>query len=516
MKFVTDYLELNCEKNAKTIAVIEEDEKITYQDLLKTSKVIATNLISQISINEPIMVYMDKGIKTLETFFGILFAGGCYSLVNLEFPKSRINQIINVLESKIVITNEENYQQCKEIFEDCKILLVDDLLVGKIDNERLDAIKEQKIDLDPVYINFTSGSTGVPKGVVVGHRSIIDFINVFTNEFNINEKDIIANQAPFDFDVSVKDIYSAIFVGATLVIVPKKYFSMPTNLLDYIVANNITTMIWAVSALCLITTFHGLEYKVPKTVNKIIFSGEVMPLKHLKMWMDKLPDATFINVYGPTEITCNCTYHIIDRQKTYDEYIPIGKPFKNERVFLLNVETNELISPRGGGTTTGEICVSGSCLALGYYNFPSQTATSFIQNPLNNKYHELIYRTGDLGKYDEDGNLVFLGRKDFQIKYMGHRIELEEIDREISKIKNIKRTVTIFYEKKSRLYNFYIGDVTKEDIINELKLKVPPYMIPTNFVKLEEFKLNKNGKIDRKYLLEMIEGGKNARTYSKV
>ena len=506
MKLVVDFLE-NAKKNyGKRIAVVEESDKITYDELFLKAKIIASNIYQNIEINEPVIIFMDKGIKALEAFFGVLYAGGCYSLVNPEFPKARIEQIEDTLKSRVIITDKDNREKCDNTFEDMTVLDIDEILLGEVKEDKLKEIYDKKIDTDPVYINFTSGSTGVPKGVVVGNRSIIDFITVFTEEFNINSDDIIANQAPFDFDVSVKDIYSALYKGAQLVIVPKKFFSRPTELLDYLGDNKVTTMIWAVSALCLITTFHGLDYRVPNTVKKVIFSGEVMPLKHLKMWMEKLPEAEFINVYGPTEITCNCTFHVIDRKRNYEEYIPIGKPFKNERVMLLD-ENRKEIKTSG---VTGEICVGGSCLALGYYNNKSETNNAFIQNPNNDKYHDLIYKTGDLGMYDKEGDLIFKGRKDFQIKYMGHRIELEEIDREIAKIEGIKRVVTIFYEKKQRLYTFYIGDIKKEDIIKELKLRVPVYMIHSNYIVIDEFKLNKNGKIDRKYLQELIEGDKGA------
>lgn len=286
-----------------------------------------------------------------------------------------------------------------------------------------------------------------------------------------------------------------------MLIVPKKLFSSPANLLDYLVINNATTLIWAVSALCLITTFHGLDYKVPTTVNKIIYSGEVMPLKHLKIWMDKLPNVRVINVYGPTEITCNCTYHEVDRSRTYVENIPIGKSFPNEKVFLLDEENKLVNTPN----IPGEICVSGTCLSLGYYNNKEVTDKVFMQNPLNNKYIEPIYKTGDLAMYDENMDLIFKGRKDFQIKYMGHRIELEEIDTEVLKLDGVKRCLTLFDEKKSKLWCFYVGEVTKEDIISFLKVNVPEYMVPTKYVKLEEFTLTKNGKIDRNVLKEMIK-----------
>lgn len=359
MKQVLEYLEKN-DKN-KT-AVICENESITYGELISKSKLVGSNLINKVKINEPVIVFMDKGITTLEVFFGILYSGGCYSLVNPEFPQNRIKSILNTLEAKCVITNIENYEKAKEVFNEINIIKCEDLVSGSILESELENIRRSKLDIDPVYINFTSGSTGVPKGVVVSNRSIIDFIDVFTNLFDIKESDIIANQAPFDFDVSVKDIYSALCKGSTLLIVPKKLFSSPANLLDYLVINNATTLIWAVSALCLITTFHGLDYKVPTSVNKIIYSGEVMPLKHLKIWMDKLPDVRVINVYGPTEITCNCTYHEVDRSRTYVENIPIGKSFPNEKVFLLDEENKLVNTPN----IPGEICVSGTCLSLGY------------------------------------------------------------------------------------------------------------------------------------------------------
>lgn len=498
MKQVLEYLEKN-DKN-KT-AVICENESITYGELISKSKLVGSNLINRVKINEPVIVFMDKGIPTLEVFFGILYSGGCYSLVNPEFPQNRNKSILNTLEAKCVITNIENYEKAKEVFNEINIIKCEDLVSGSILESELENIRRSKLDIDPVYINFTSGSTGVPKGVVVSNRSIIDFIDVFTNLFDIKESDIIANQAPFDFDVSVKDIYSALCKGSTLLIVPKKLFSSPANLLDYLVINNATTLIWAVSALCLITTFHGLDYKVPTTVNKIIYSGEVMPLKHLKIWMDKLPDVRVINVYGPTEITCNCTYHEVDRSRTYVENIPIGKSFPNEKVFLLDEENKLVNTPN----IPGEICVSGTCLSLGYYNNKEVTDKAFMQNPLNNKYIEPIYKTGDLAMYDENMDLVFKGRKDFQIKYMGHRIELEEIDTEVLKLDGVKRCLTLFDEKKSKLWCFYVGEVTKEDIISFLKVNVPEYMVPTKYVKLEEFTLTKNGKIDRNVLKEMIK-----------
>ncbi len=499
MRSVLEYLEKTAEKNSKKIAVIEENKKCTYLELLEKSKRVGSSLLNYISPREPVAIVMEKGINALYTFFGTVYAGGFYCLLNPELPSSRLEKIIEKLEAKIIVTDENNIEIAHQIAKNQTILKIEEIQNTNINEEKLDKIRARTLDVDPLYANFTSGSTGTPKGVVVGHKSVIDFIDIFTQKFNICKDDIVGNQAPFDFDVSVKDIYSCLKTGATLVVIPKKMFSRPANLLDYICENNVTTLIWAVSALCLITTFHGLDYKVPQKVNKILFSGEVMPIKHIREWIKYLPNATYVNLYGPTEITCNCTYHVVDKNLEYEKQIPAGKTFENEQVFLLD-EENKLVTEK---EKIGEICVKGTALALGYYKDKEQTQNRFVQNPLNDRYIDMIYKTGDIGYFGEDENLYFCGRKDFQIKHMGHRIELEEIERAMEKINGIERACCIYKEEKSKIYGFYIGNVLKSELHDKLKEELPIYMIPNVLTQVEEFPMNKNGKIDRKQLKEL-------------
>ena len=367
-----------------------------------------------------------------------------------------------------------------------------------VDGQLLARVRSRMIDVDPLYINFTSGSVGLPKAVIVSHRSVIDFIDTFTSVFPFQSADIFGNQAPFDFDVSVKDIYSSAKVGGTLVIIPKECFSHPAELVNWICESRITVMIWAVSALCLVSLFHGLDYRVPDSVRMILFSGEVMPWKQLLIWMEHLPHVQFVNLYGPTEITCNCTYHVIDKSIDYSRGIPIGRPFPNERVFLLDQAGQEITEPG----LTGEICVAGTALALGYYGNPQQTDLVFVQNPCNSRYPQRIYKTGDLGKLLENGELVFCGRKDLQIKYMGHRIELEEIERNIASVTGVERCCCMFPPEKQKLVCFYYGSTELSDLRSAISLRLPKYMVPRKLIRVEDFPMNKNGKIDRKQLLE--------------
>ena len=329
---------------------------------------------------------MDESVQTdplLEKAERI-FPDGDFYLTKEE--SAMVEQVQQVLQSEYIVTDREHRELAAQILDEDRVLLVEDLADTEVNDILLTGRREKSIDTAPLYANFTSGSTGQPKGVVVSHRSVLDFIDIFTELFGITSEDRIGNQAPFDFDVSVKDIYSSLKMGATLVIVPKQLFSQPAPLLDYLCDNKVTVMIWAVSALCLISIFHGLDYRTPESVRKVLFSGEVMPPKHLKAWMEHLPevmpvshlniwrehlpDALFVNLYGPTEITCNCTYHRIDRNRDYSEGVPVGCAFPNEHVFLLD-DNNQEVTKSG---IAGEICVRGTALALGYYRMPEQTA----------------------------------------------------------------------------------------------------------------------------------------------
>lgn len=501
MKNVLEYMEHHVLCRPDKIAVIDKTSSNSYRELEHTCKTVGTALSRHIKVGQPVAVLMEKGIPALCAFWGAIYAGGYYVLLNPELPVFRLKQIQKVLQAEYVIVDSQHAKLTAELFPARAILMMDDLQKESIDLERLRFVRSRMIDTDPLYVNFTSGSTGVPKGVVVSHRSVINFIDVFTDTFQFSSTDIFGNQAPFDFDVSVKDIYTSAKVGGTLAIIPKPFFSRPKALLDWICEIHITVMIWSVSALCLISVFHGLDYLIPTSVRKILFSGEIMPEKHLRAWLKHLPDAQFVNLYGPTEITCNCTYHVIDRNGDYSHGIPIGRPFPNEQVFLLDANAQEVTT----SGVVGEICVRGTALALGYFRNPQQTEVAFVQNPLNTSYPERIYKTGDLGKYLDNGELLFCGRKDFQIKYMGHRIELEEIERAVAKIPGVDQCCCVFDAKKERLYGFYTGSPKQPSLRSQLAESLPVYMVPRTLYQIKKFPLNKNGKIDRKRLLDRKE-----------
>lgn len=493
------FLEESARTHPHKAAFCDEEARLTYRQLLDMSRRIGSCLGKKTGPRRPIPVLAKKNVYAVAAFMGILSAGCFYVYLDSSQPAARLNRILDTLGADIMIGDSESLKGAAPLSFSGEILDLEylkSLTDQDTDSALLDSIRSQAADTDPLYGIFTSGSTGVPKGVVVCHRSVIDFIGHFTELFHITDRDIMGNQAPFDFDVSVKDIYSTLQTGATMEIIPKKLFSIPTALLDYLCDKKITTAIWAVSALCMITTLKGFSYRTPDHLDKVLFSGEVMPVKHLNIWRANLPHALFVNLYGPTEITCNCTYYVVDREFEPGSNIPMGIPFPNKRVFLLD-ENNRLIMKPG---TKGEVCVAGSALALGYYRDPEKTAAAFVQNPLNPEYPETIYRTGDLAFYGEDGLLYFSCRKDFQIKHMGHRIELGEIEAALETVEGVDRAVCIFLEEKNKIAAFYEGTAGKRDIAMGLEPILPRYMFPSLYRNLTALPLTKNGKADRQAL----------------
>lgn len=498
---VLDFLKNSYKNYPDKPACIDDDGSITYKELYELSCNVASNLHGLISTGTPVPVVMKKSCTALTILWGIIKAGGCYCVIDSNQPKVRIESILNTLSAKFVIAGADSLKKLSDISLD--IISPEELISNVKSNEDTSSstvANSEIIDTDPLYVMFTSGSTGVPKGVLVNHRSVVDFITEFTELFGFNKNDVIGNQAPWDFDVSVKDIFSAARVGATLRLIPKKYFSLPVDLVNLLDRDKVTTLTWAVSALVILSSRGALDKLAPRYINKVLFSGEVMPVNQYNIWRKLYPNALFVNVYGPTEITCNCTYHIVEGLYSEDSVIPAGKAFKNERVFLLD-DNDNLVSP-DKKNELGEICVTGTCVTMGYYNNPEETNKRFVQNPLNKLYNETIYRTGDLAYYNENNDLVYASRKDFQIKHMGHRIELTEIERCINSNDSVHMSCLLFQDEK--IIAFVEGDITEKELVSMMRKVLPVFMIPQEFHFIDSMPFNNNGKIDRKALAAML------------
>lgn len=489
---VLEYLERTAPRVPDKLAYANENMGLTFSEVYRDARAIGSFLSRRGHYREPAVVFMQKHPKMVVSFYGVIYSGCYYVPIDEEMPKHRIELIFQNLNPKAIICDDVTKEMVKEFHYQGEIYLYEEMTAEPADDEKLAEIRRNALDVDPIYIVFTSGSTGVPKGVVACHRSVIDYIDNLADVLEFDENSIFGNQTPLYFDACLKELYSTMKFGGTTYLIPKNLFMFPVKLVEFLNEYKINTVCWVVSALTMISAFKAFDKVKPQYLHTIAFGSEVFPIKQFNIWREALPDAKFVNLYGPTEGTGMCCYYKVEREFALDETIPIGQPFHNTEILLLD-ENNKPAKPG----EPGEICIRGTSVTLGYYHNPEKTRESFVQNPLNDAYPEIIYRTGDLAKYNERGELCFLSRKDYQIKHMGHRIELGEIEVVVNMKDGIKSACCIFDDDKKKIVLYYVGEVSPADMVRYLKEKLPRYMIPNSMEVLETMPLTPNGKINR-------------------
>lgn len=496
---VLDYMENSIKRVPEKTAFSNGTEGLTFREVYDQSNAIGTFLYNKGIYKEPVVVFMNKHPKTITAFFGVIRGGNYYVPIDAEMPRSRIDLILDNLRARMIICDKDTLENAQTFHFTGEIVVYDEIIKTPVDEQALQEIYDKAIDTDPIYVVFTSGSTGVPKGVVACHRSVLDYIEQLSEVLEFDEDTIFGNQTPLYFDACLKELYPTLKYGATTYLIPKELFMMPVKLVEFMNEYKINTICWVVSALTMISAFNTFKTVVPQTLRTIAFGSEVFPIKQFRRWKEVLPKAKFTNLYGPTEGTGMCCYYKVNREFELNEAIPIGRPFKNTEILLLTEENKQAQTGE-----VGEICIRGTSVTLGYYRNPEKTSQSFVQNPLNDLYPEIIYRTGDLGKINQYGELIFVSRKDYQIKHMGHRIELGEIEANVNMIEQIKCSGAVYDNEKGKIVLYYLGDIQGKELTELLKDKLPRYMLPNKIVQLQNMPFTANGKIDRVTLKNML------------
>lgn len=510
---ILEYFENGSAKyHRERCAIIDQDRSYSFAQVEKYAKRCASSIIKKADkVKHPIAVYLPKSAEVILADLGIVYSGNIYTNLDVKSPTQRIQNILNNIKPALVITSKTLSSSVEAMgVEANRILLIEAIFSDSVeyDNKELRTRLDTIIDTDPLCIINTSGSTGTPKGVVLNHRSTIDFMDWVFDHFDFDHNTRIGSLSPFYFDIYTLELNLCLAKGATIIIIPEPAAVFPAKLMQYLSDQAISFIFWVPSIMATISAQNLLDKFDLTRLAKIFFAGEVFPMKHLNCWRKALPKATFVNLYGPIEITVDCTYYVLDREFRDDEVLPIGFPCKNSDVLILN-EHNAVC--RSG--EHGELCVRGSSLAMGYWNDPEKTAKAFVQNPLNPYYPELIYRTGDMVYRNDNNEIVFVGRKDFQIKHMGYRIDLSEIEHQTLCIEGIanacvvynkaRKEITLFYEIKEK-------QIDSAAIRKQLSNIFPKYMLPTVLHQMPELPRNPNGKIDRNGLVIEMEKTQDA------
>jgi len=446
--------------------------------------------------------------KTPEGFALMLAAlkiGAAYVNLDDQNPPQRLERILKTCLPRLIVSDHvlppEIARCCEDIAVPLALLPEDDALDGFPADHLADV--NEVMGTDPAYLMFTSGSTGVPKGVVISHASVLNLIQWARDEFGIAADDVLTNVNPIYFDNSVFDFYASLFSGAALAPLPKEVVTVPADLVDRVAELGCTVWFSVPSLLIYLMTMRQINPEIWPVMRCIVFGGEGYPKRELKRLFDIFhPRVRLINVYGPTECTCICSAYTLGNADFADLHglPPLGRLAPNFDFLLLSEDRQAVM--RGD---VGELCLLGPQLGMGYYNDPERTAENFVTNPLCGLFAERMYRTGDLVRRDEHGLLWFVGRRDNQIKHLGYRIELEEIEAALNALPHVTQAAAVYQrirEQHGRIVAFVTssGPISESSVRDSLKDRLPDYMIPAIVELLPDLPKNANGKVDRKAL----------------
>lgn len=493
----------------KTAIIFFDGSSISFENLDKFSNQIVNYLreIKDVSKYDVVAIQNNKTKFGFATMLACLKLGAIYTNFDYTNPTDRICKIFTTANPKLVMADEYN---------DTIASLCGEMTIPYIDKDKVQDDIEMQSDKcpieylraidgnNPAYIMFTSGSTGIPKGVVISHKSIYNFIKWGKCTYDITDDDVMSNVNPIYFDNSVFDFYCSIFNGVTMIAVPKNVVDKPAVMLDLLEQNGCTFWFSVPSMLIYLKNMKLMTKDRLRNIRVFSFGGEAYPKELLRKLYETYCDhAQFYNVYGPTEGTCICSAYLITEDDIKAEGLaPLGHIAPNFGWYVIDEEGNK--------SERGELCISGEQLALGYYNDEERTNKSFVRCPFISTFYEKMYKTGDLVEI-RDEKLYFIGRVDNQIKHMGYRIELEEIENALIRIANVKQCAVVHTVSKnqfSRLIAYVATDnenAEEKAFKIELRKYVPEYMVPNEFVFVKELLKNANGKVDRKALSDIME-----------
>lgn len=498
------------ERSQAIAAWFSDQESLTFLELNGLANRIARLLLQRgVAAADVVCLSGEKSIQTFACMIACLKLGAVYCVLDPDSPVERLRKIFGTCKPTALVAEREFLGRVAEWIATVEVEIVErdadslSKLLTDFDDSNLDVTGEIT-GTNPAYIMFTSGSTGFPKGAVMTHANVLNLIDWSRETFKIEPEDILTNVNPLYFDNSVFDFYAALFNGARLVPFAKAEVKDPKLLVEKVDAGNCTLWFSVPSLLIFLQTMKAADGLRMKSISRFVFGGEGYPKPKLKALFESYPSSKLFNVYGPTECTCICSSYQLSATDFQDlqGLPPLGGIARN--FSFLIVDDGGSVVPEG---ETGELCLLGPNVGKGYYNDSERTQLSFVQNPLHNRFLDLMYKTGDLARWDPgDGKLYIQGRKDNQIKHMGYRIELEEIEAALNCLDYVSEAAVLHSSSNGLSRIIAVVSTTQscadQLIKQDLRAIIPDYMIPTVFYREEILPKNPNGKVDRRHLAE--------------
>ena len=490
---ILEYLEGSARRVPDRVAFTDERETITFAALEHTAKAIGSALAVRIPVRSPVAVLMDpRNARCVAAFLGIVYAGSFYVPLDPAMPAERLAMIIGTLQPAMILHDRKCVSAVESLHDvPCGILAYDEAVTCPHDIRLLNDIRVQSSVYDLLTVLYTSGSTGIPKGVTQSQFSFLHYTEATIEVFGFTEDTVFGNQSPFFYANSIIDIYPPMALGASVYLLPANVLMFPKRFVECLNEAHVTELTMTPSSYVQIANSGTLSANALPHLKHVIMSGEAMPWRQMSQWMEAAPDAGMYNFYGSTEMFSVAVYKI-DRTFTDGEIIPVGKPYKPVHIMFLTEEGEEM--PRG---EAGEMYIANPWLSSGYYRDAVRTNAVFVSDPLGRGYAERFYRTGDLGRFNDRGELIVLGRKDTQIKHMGYRMELGEVEYALRSLPDWRDGCCLFDREAGQIYCFWDGELTQREIVDALREKLPKYMLPDQYVHLDELPHTANMKIDR-------------------
>ena len=504
-KNVIDIFESQVDAFPDKVAIQYEDVQLTYKEVDERANQLANYLKKEYGITKDTLVVllMDRSELFLISIIGIWKSGGAYIPLEPDFPDERIKDVLEVSQSKLILTESEVLRESIKNYSDQQGIQILENHKQYQDQSKLRSIWEIGLN-DLSYVIFTSGSTGKPKGAMIEHLGMLNHLYAKINTLDLDNNSIVAQNASQCFDISVWQLFCGLLMGGKTVIYSKDAVLNPSDFIQSVEYDNINILEVVPSYLSVLMDYEDtgeIKTSAYKNIRKMLVTGEALIATVSNRWVEKHSGIPLVNAYGPTEASDDITHYVID--KKHEHIIPIGNVLQNFKIYILDEKLNHC-----GIGVKGELCVSGIGVGRGYLNDPEKTNLVFIEDPFRPETR--MYKTGDIARFRDDGVIEFFGRKDFQVKIRGYRIELGEIENVILQQKNIVKNAVVEVKEINAEKNIVAYIIPQEKLESTMLKqaildKLPSYMVPSYFIEIEEIPLSRNGKVNRKALPEITD-----------